>query len=175
MGEAPEWVHTTLDVTGIIEPTPFSDGVNAGLYASEGRWGAAGISIAGAVVPYVGDLGKSGRLLGKVLSSRVATRSNWAKPGTLARHFKDHGADFGAKTAEEYAKKASDFLKRAQADKLPTKIDSSGTIRVYDPKTNTFGSYNPDGTTRTFFKPNPAEHGLPTNRDYWKQQKGREL
>lgn len=24
---------------------------------------------------------------------------------------------------------------------------------VYDSSTNTFGSYNPDGTTKTFFKP----------------------
>lgn len=33
------------------------------------------------------------------------------------------------------------------------KTDMDGIIRVYDPETNTFGSYNSDGTTRTFFKP----------------------
>jgi hypothetical protein len=31
--------------------------------------------------------------------------------------------------------------------------DRSGNIRIYDPKTNTFGSYHKDGTPRTFFKP----------------------
>ncbi|CAB4243600.1 Pyocin large subunit-like protein (fragment) [Methylacidimicrobium sp. AP8] len=46
---------------------------------------------------------------------------------------------------------------RAQAEGLPTKIDSEGVIRIYDPATNTFGSYNADGTTRTFYKPYGGE------------------
>lgn len=33
------------------------------------------------------------------------------------------------------------------------KVDEDGVIRVYDPKTNRFGSYNKDGTTKTYFKP----------------------
>lgn len=33
------------------------------------------------------------------------------------------------------------------------KVDSNGVTMVYDSSTNTFGSYNPDGTTKTFFKP----------------------
>lgn len=37
---------------------------------------------------------------------------------------------------------------------------------------NTFGSFNPTGTTRTFFKPNPAMHGLLSNWDYWLSQPG---
>jgi pyocin large subunit-like protein len=31
-------------------------------------------------------------------------------------------------------------------------------MRVYDSKTNTFGSYNPDGSTKTFFKPDPIRY-----------------
>ena len=34
----------------------------------------------------------------------------------------------------------------------PTKVDDNGVTRVYDPRTNTFGAYNADGTTRTFYK-----------------------
>ena len=78
---------------------------------------------------------------------------NWGNPNTLARHFADHGADFGSASEEEYASQASDFFQQAQENGLPTKIDSDGVIRVYDPSTNTFGSYNPDGTTKTFFTP----------------------
>ncbi|CAB4243605.1 Pyocin large subunit-like protein (fragment) [Methylacidimicrobium sp. AP8] len=37
---------------------------------------------------------------------------------------------------------AQEFLRRAQAEGLPTKVDSKGVIRIYDPATNTFGSYN---------------------------------
>jgi hypothetical protein len=73
---------------------------------------------------------------------------------------------------------ASRFLQESQAAGLPTKIDAKGMIRVYDPKTNTFGSYNPNGTTATFYKPqpkspsNPKGHKFPTNEDYWKSQPG---
>jgi len=98
--------------------------------------------------------------------------STWGKPETLADHFARHGADFGARTAQEYAEMASAFLRRSQAERLPTKIDAQGVIRVYDPKTNTFGAYNPGGTTRTFYKPGPATHGYPTNLDYWNAQPG---
>ncbi|MGE3231440.1 MAG: hypothetical protein AB7J30_18570, partial [Hyphomicrobium sp.] len=85
----------------------------------------------------------------------VAARglTHWGNPKTLADHFARHGKDFGAKSADDYAKQASDFFRRSQADRLPTKIDADGVIRVYDPRSNTFGAFNPDGTTRTFFKP----------------------
>lgn len=45
-------------------------------------------------------------------------------------------------------------------------------MRVYDPATNTFGSYNLDGSTRTLFQPDPAIHGFATNWDYWLSQPG---
>jgi hypothetical protein len=32
-------------------------------------------------------------------------------------------------------------------------LELSGSIRTYDPASNSFGSYNANGTTRTFFKP----------------------
>lgn len=37
---------------------------------------------------------------------------------------------------------------------------------------NTFGAFNPDGSTRTFFKPDPAKHKRPSNWDYWLDQPG---
>lgn len=91
--------------------------------------------------------------------------SNWGNPTTLNGHFKSHGSDFGAKTAQEYANMGSDFLRRSQQQGIPTKVDQAGVIRVYDTSTNTFGSYNPNGTTRTFFKPG-------SGASYWNQQPG---
>lgn len=44
-------------------------------------------------------------------------------------------------------------------------FSADGVIRVYDPATNTFGAYNPSGTTRTFFTP---KRGI----DYWTKQPG---
>jgi len=77
----------------------------------------------------------------------------WGNPTTLARHFRDHGADFAARTMQDYARQAGEFLQRSQAARCPTKIDEDGVIRVWDPETHTFGAYNADGTTKTFFKP----------------------
>lgn len=46
------------------------------------------------------------------------------------------------------------------------KIGPDGVIRVYDSETNTFASYNMNGSTKTFFKPNDEEF-------YWLRQPGR--
>jgi hypothetical protein len=92
-----------------------------------------------------------------------AKGTEWGRPETLADHYRRHGADFEAKSAKEYAKMASDFFVRAKKEKLPTKIATDGTIRIYDRKTNTFGAYNPDGTTKTFFKPKDGQK-------YWNRQ-----
>jgi hypothetical protein len=79
------------------------------------------------------------------------TEANWANPDTLQDHFDRHGADFEAADPLDYAMKARNFFDHP-AD-FRTKIDSEGVIRIYDPNTNTFGAYNADGSTRTFFKP----------------------
>jgi hypothetical protein len=83
---------------------------------------------------------------------------SWGRPETLADHFVRHGPDFGAATEEDYANMASAFLRRSQAEGLPTNVDANGIIRAYEPSTNTFGSYNPNGTTRTLFKPSGADY-----------------
>ncbi|NOY84050.1 MAG: hypothetical protein GXO96_04355 [Nitrospirae bacterium] len=46
-----------LDLTGIIEPTPFSDGTNALISLARGKWSDAAIS-AISIIPYLGDLSK---------------------------------------------------------------------------------------------------------------------
>lgn len=118
----------------------------------------------------LGRLG--GGILSRVFAREAVTMgddvakgaTNWGNQKTLADHFTRHGADVGAKSADDYANKASDFFKRSQTERLPTKIDADGTIRVFDPKNNTFGAYNPDGTTKTFFKP--------SSQGYWDRQPG---
>ena len=77
--------------------------------------------------------------------------NNWGNRDTLQDHFDRHGSDFGAKDPNDYAKKANDFYNDRSNHQV--KVDENGVTRVYDPNTNTFGSYNSDGTTRTFYKP----------------------
>ena len=76
------------------------------------------------------------------------TADTWGNPATLEQHFLHHGADFGATNVDEYAKMASDFFQSAIQNDLPIKINTDGTIRIYDPETNAFGSFNPDGNDK---------------------------
>jgi hypothetical protein len=92
------------------------------------------------------------------------TRETWGYLPSLPDHFERHGQDFKAKDADDYARMAWEFRQRAKAEGLPTKVDSEGVTRVYDPKTGTFAAYNRNGTTKTFFKPN--------SRDYFDRQPG---
>lgn len=82
----------------------------------------------------------------------------WGRPETLEDHYVRHGEPFGARGSDEYAKMAHEFY--LNRDQYWSAVDSGGFIRVYDPATNTFGSYTPDGLTRTFYKP---DEGI----DYW--------
>lgn len=96
------------------------------------------------------------------LSLNIGT---WGRPMTLVDHFERHGPGVGATSAADYERRASDFLIESQAKGFPTKVDSSGIIRTYDAARNWFGSYNPDGTTKTFMA--PVREGA-----YWQNQKG---
>jgi RHS repeat-associated protein len=117
--------------------------------SAEGRYVARGVALAAAR----NELAAARRSCEAATEDGLAGSATWGRAETLPDHFERHGADVGARTAEEYAESASELLTRSQAEGLPTKIDSSGTIRVYDPNTNTFGAFNPDGTTRTIFSP----------------------
>jgi RHS repeat-associated protein len=111
-------------------------------------------------------------LAGEGSDLALSSGESWGNPATLEDHFLRHGADFGATSAENYASQASSFLQRGLSGGAEVKVDSQGVIRVYDPATDTFGSYNADGTTRTFYRPDPAAHGYPTNQAYWNAQPG---
>lgn len=92
------------------------------------------------------------------------TRETWSHLPSLADHFERHGRDFHARDADDYARMAWEFRQRAKAEGLPTKVDTDGVTRIYDPRSGTFAAYNRDGTTKTFFKPN--------SRDYFDRQPG---
>ena len=83
-------------------------------------------------------------------AARVANH-HWGDPETLADHYARHGEGVGATSEEEYADMAHEFyLNKKQ---YQVKVDKEGITRVYDATRNLFGSYNPDGTTRTYFAP----------------------
>lgn len=84
-------------------------------------------------------------------------------PAIFENHFDDHKDDFGATSWNDYADQAQDFQQRIQDDNLPAVEGPDGVVRAYDPDSNTFGAYNADGTTRTFFQPDDGY-------DYFQEQ-----
>ena len=102
-----------------------------------------------------------------VVRDAPATRKTWGNIGSLPDHFARHGADFSAKSEDDYAAQSWRFRERAVAEHLPMKLDTDGTVRVFDPKTRAFASFNHDGTTKTYFRPESA--------GYWQRQPGRAI
>jgi hypothetical protein len=93
----------------------------------------------------------------------------WANPdlGKFEDHYEAHRADFGSTSPEEYAARANGFYNMGQDEKLPALETNHGYIKMYDPETNTFGAYNSEGQTNTFFKP--------TSSTYFERQTTKEI
>ncbi|MGH7707907.1 MAG: hypothetical protein ACREM8_14410 [Vulcanimicrobiaceae bacterium] len=93
----------------------------------------------------------------------------WGRPGTLADHVARHGGDFGTHDPVRYARLAHDFIERAEhpGNGLEIKVgEGDGAIRVFNPRSDAFGAYNADDSTRTFFKPGGGQR-------YFDRQPGR--
>jgi filamentous hemagglutinin len=98
----------------------------------------------------------------------TATKNKTAAQNAF-RHFKDHGAEFGVKNALDYVRQARAFLQNPPTGTL-SRVRPNGDVVRYNPATNTFGVLGPNGAPRTFFKPDLAVHGFPTNLDYFHAQ-----
>jgi hypothetical protein len=75
----------------------------------------------------------------------------------LDEHYEKHGAEFGRITKQDYLRQAQllrdatvggPVLETVRADRVTTR---------YDRETGAFIAFNPNGTIRTFFKPNDGE------------------
>jgi filamentous hemagglutinin len=93
-----------------------------------------------------------------------------ADPIKLLDHYTRHGADFGAPSAAQYEQMADAFLNGPRGIGVLQKVRANGDVVRYDPATQAFGVVKPDGTIRTYYEPDPAVHGYPTNMDYFHAQ-----
>lgn len=82
------------------------------------------------------------------------------------RAFERNGAVFGARTEDQFVRKAHDFVDHPPAGTL-TLTRANGDTLFYDPKGNVFAVASKNGAPRTMFKP---DDGLA----YWQKQKDRE-
>lgn len=99
----------------------------------------------------------------------VASTLSFRTSRKRARHFQDHGADFGAITAEEYEEMASTFLENGLQINCEeyTRLRDRARLR-FNLITEEFGILSSDGYIRTYYIPNPlTHHGEPINYDYY--------
>ncbi|HYE46810.1 MAG TPA: hypothetical protein VEA44_13680 [Caulobacter sp.] len=68
------------------------------------------------------------------------------------RQFARHGADFAAKSVEDYARKARAFVTKPPAG-AQTFTRRNGDRLIYDEKSNVFAVATKDGVPRAMFKP----------------------
>jgi RHS repeat-associated protein len=124
------------------------------------------------------SLGSSLSGAGSIFSGVSASQSGGSGFSftSLPSHFADHGADFGAESQEEYSQMAESFLNNSlsNSNSALLKYDSTGNaLRIYEPETNTFGSYNTQSYGAwTYYKPDPDVHGYATNMEYYESMDG---
>lgn len=83
----------------------------------------------------------------------------------IARLFERNGADFGARTPQDYLAKVQAFTTRPPAgtDRVER---PNGDVLLYQASTNTFAVVSRDGVPKTMFKPREGAA-------YWTEQKAR--
>jgi hypothetical protein len=180
-------VQIGLDIIGTAPALGnLADGVNVLISLTRGDYAGA-LTSAACMIPGFGQVVAGAKLSAKAGGFIVgvgiklgragevarggmwtATKSKTAAQNAL-RHFKDHGADFGARSAVEYVNQAKQFLGSPPPGTL-TRVRANGDVVRYNPDTNTFGVMDASGAPRTFFKPDPAVHGYPTNLEYFNAQ-----
>ncbi len=86
-------------------------------------------------------------------------------------HWKKHGAEFPEfRNAKEYVDGAQRFVNQPSQGVL-SKVRANGDTVLYAPASNTFGiRAGSVGAPKTMFRPDPAQHGYPTNLDYFNAQ-----
>ncbi len=75
----------------------------------------------------------------------------------LEEHYEKHGSEFGRISKQEYLHQAQ-LLRDAQVGgPVLQTVRADGVTTKFDRQTGAFVAFNPNGTIRTFFKPNDGE------------------
>ena len=97
---------------------------------------------------------------------RWASSRKYAADESAQYHFQRDGADFDAKSVDDYVAKAHAFVDKPPKDVLLL-TRSNGDKLMYDAHGNVFAVVTKDGAPRTMFKPHDGQA-------YWDKQKARE-
>jgi pyocin large subunit-like protein len=85
-------------------------------------------------------------------------------------HFVKHGRGVRATSSGHYELLAARFLSGPPQSNLHQKMRSNGDLIRYNEVTEEFGILSAVGVVKTYFIPDPAEHGYPSNLDYYHAQ-----
>ncbi|WP_341873621.1 VENN motif pre-toxin domain-containing protein [Enterobacter cancerogenus] len=115
-----------------------------------------------------GGIAKSG----KSKDTQIWTETKKTEPvGNAYGHWTKHGKEFPEyQNAKQYVDASHNFVTNPPAGTLTTTRKNGDTI-YYNPSSNTFAVKNAEGVPKTMFRPDPVDHGYPTNLDYFNAQK----
>jgi pyocin large subunit-like protein len=89
--------------------------------------------------------------------SRDRANIGFATERRLEEHYDKHGGEFGRITKQDYLRQAQ-LLRDAQVGgPVLQTVRADGVTTRFDRQTGAFIAFNPNGTIRTFFKPNDGE------------------
>jgi hypothetical protein len=95
---------------------------------------------------------------GAVSRRPVSSQIGFRTRAKLDEHFAKHGREFGRLTIEDYVAMAQRLRDAPPGgDVLEIVRKTDGVISRYDRSSGAFLAVDPDGTIRTFFKPNDGE------------------
>lgn len=126
-----ELAASAADVAGMVDPTPTSDLIGAGLAVRKGDWFGAGMSVA-SMVPYVGDAlakpAKAVRAAKKINALRETLAKMTAKLAELKKAEKQAEAAEAAAKEAKIAKEASEAASKRSAKQ--TADSQEGTAKA---------------------------------------------
>lgn len=81
----------------------------------------------------------------------------FASQQKLVEHFRKHGGEFGAPSAQEYLRRAQELRDRPAGDKVLEHVREDGVVTRFDRADGAFLAFDADLTIRTFFVPHDGE------------------
>lgn len=123
-----DFLITGLDIVGMVDPTPISDGLSATLSFESGDWLGAGASLLGAALPFAGDLAKLPKIAKGMDRISDAIKSQ--------KKFGGAADTFSGSTREAFRKaKDQNGIPRSQQPDATRSVPEKGTgnpLREYD-------------------------------------------
>ena len=90
-------------------------------------------------------------------SDRSGSPAGFRDRAHLVEHFRNHGGEFGGIGIDEYLRRAQALRDAPVGNGVLEAVRADGVVTRFDRTTGCFGAYGPDGTIRTFFRPNDGE------------------